>query len=391
MSKDNSSRNDRVDFLRGVAISCVLILHFTLAYGLKNSPLGTLFNPSLLNAITYNGNFGVTIFFVISGYLITSNSLTRWGELKDIDARTFYLFRFARIMPSLLLVLAIIVILGCFDIPFFTNSDGGHKLPSSYFLIAVGSVLTFWHNVLMQSTGYFNYCLNIYWSLSVEEIFYLALPMVCMLLRRSWLIIGVCIAAIVIGPIYRSQPTDNEIFFMYGYFACFDAIAFGCLCAMLARRFKLAAKYGRPLRLIAGIALVAVYLRGIEGHEIFGFSLIAFASAAFLFGAANDRAAGWTAGKFASPIRWMGRHSYEIYLFHIVVLALMRNVLSKDQLSYNARLPWLLLFLGLTALAASLVSRYVSEPANMAIRRRYLAKRLKTENGNCHETINAAG
>jgi peptidoglycan/LPS O-acetylase OafA/YrhL len=71
------------------------------------------------------------------------------------------------------------------------------------------------------------------------------------------------------------------------------------------------------------------------------------------------------------------RHSYEIYLFHIVVLGLMRNVLTKEQLSYGARLPWLLLFLGLTALLSSLVSRYVSEPADVAIRRRYLAKRKR--------------
>ncbi|MFC5474674.1 acyltransferase family protein [Paraherbaspirillum soli] len=379
MASADYTRNARVDFLRGVAISCVLILHFALAYGLKDSPLGTLLPLALLKAIAYNGNFGVTMFFVISGFLITSNSLARWGDLKDIDARTFYLFRFARIMPSLLLALAVIVTLGCLDLPFFDNSDGDLQRPASYFLIAAGSVLTFWHNVLMQSTGYFNYCLNIYWSLSVEEVFYLALPLACMLLRRTWLIVAACVAAIVIGPIYRNHHTDNEIFFMYGYLACFDAIAFGCLTALLARRVKLAANYGRALRLIAGIALAAVYLRGISGHEIFGFSLIAVSSAAFLLGAANDRTTGWSTGRVSSTVRWLGRHSYEIYLFHIIVLGLLRNVLSKEQLGYGARLPWLLLFLGLSALAAALVSRYVSEPANAVIRRRYLARRRAHE------------
>ncbi|MES2151943.1 MAG: acyltransferase [Pseudomonadota bacterium] len=365
------SRNARIDFLRGIAISCVLVLHFALAYGLKNSLLGDWINPALLRAIAFNGNFGVTIFFVISGYLITSHSLTRWGELEHIDARAFYLMRFARIMPSLLLALSIIVVLGCFDVAFFNNSDGGHHRPASYFIVAAGSVLTFWHNLLMQSAGYFNYCLNVYWSLSVEEVFYLLLPLACLLLRRRSMIVALCLAAIVAAPLYRAAHSSNEIFFMYGYLACFDAIAIGCLCALLARRFTAGARYRRGLRVLALLALGAVYLRGIDGHEMFGFTLIAFTSAAFLLAASNDNSAGWSTRGWSSGLRWMGRHSYEIYLFHIIVLALMRNVVVKTDLSYAARLPWLALFLAATMLAAALVSRWVSEPANAAIRRRW--------------------
>ncbi|AMP11386.1 putative acyltransferase [Collimonas arenae] len=78
-------------------------------------------------------------------------------------------------------------------------------------------------------------------------------------------------------------------------------------------------------------------------------------------------------------VRWPGRHSYEICLFHIVVLGLMRDVLSKDQLSYGASLPWLFLFLGLTVVVAALVSRYVAEPANIALRRHYLAGRQRRD------------
>ena len=96
-----NERNSHVDALRGVAILCVLVLHFTLAYGLKNSPLDAL-PPWLLRA-AYQGNFGVTMFFTISGYLITSTSLRRWGDLARVDIVQFYLYRFARIMPCLLL------------------------------------------------------------------------------------------------------------------------------------------------------------------------------------------------------------------------------------------------------------------------------------------------
>jgi len=359
-------RNRHIDTLRGAAIMCVLVLHFTLAYGLKNSPLGDILSGWLLRA-ALQGNFGVTMFFTVSGYLITSMSLRRWGELSRIDIRTFYLYRFARIMPALLLALAIIVVLGTFDVPFFSNSDGDVVRPASYFIIAAGSVLTFWHNQLMQTAGYFNYCLNVYWSLSVEEMFYLLMPLSCLLLRRSWMIVLLCCVAIAAGPFYRSQHTDNEIYFMYGYLACFDAIATGCLTAMLARREVPDARQGRMLRIAAGIALAALYLRGIEGHEVFGFTLVSLASGVFLLGSSAPSAT--ERAPRMSVLRWFGRHSYEIYLFHIIVLAGMRNVVDKAHLSYGARLPWLLLFLCLTALAAALVARYVSEPANAALRR----------------------
>lgn len=250
-------RNARIDFLRGVAIACVLVLHFTLAFGLLKSPLGDLLGPAAIKAIAFNGNYGVTIFFVISGFLITSGILRRWGSLRDIDVFSFCWMRAARILPSLLLALAIIVVLGVLNVPFFNNGDAKPPLPASYFGIAVLSILTFWHNVLMQSAGYFNYCLNVYWSLSVEEMFYLALPLLCLALpllclalRRTWLVAAVCVAAIVVGPYYRSLHADNEIYFMYGYFACFDAIAIGCLTALLTPRLVLSA----PAKLAHGSA-----------------------------------------------------------------------------------------------------------------------------------------
>ena len=277
------ARNHHIDALRGAAILCVLLLHFALAYGLKNSPLSAL--PAWLLKAAYQGNYGVTMFFVISGYLITSTSLRRWGDLARIDLAAFYAYRIARLLPALLLALSLIVLLGVLDVPFFANSDGGKDLPASYFVIAIASVLTFWHNVLMQSAGYFNYCLNVYWSLSVEEMFYLLLPLSCRLLRRRQAIMLLCGAAIVAGPVYRSLHADNEIYFMYGYAACFDAIAIGCLTALLTQHWQPGARAGQLLRWAAGLALAAVYVRGIGGHEAFGFSAIALASAAFIVGA----------------------------------------------------------------------------------------------------------
>jgi peptidoglycan/LPS O-acetylase OafA/YrhL len=78
-----SLRNQKIDFLRGIAILSVLILHFNLSYHLIPNHLVNVFPLTLLNTFVYNGNYGVTMFFVISGFLITSASLARFQTLKD--------------------------------------------------------------------------------------------------------------------------------------------------------------------------------------------------------------------------------------------------------------------------------------------------------------------
>lgn len=366
-----TDRDARVDGLRGVAIVGVLVLHFTLGYGLRDSPLGTLLPRWLLGGLTLNGNYGVTMFFVVSGYLITGNALRRWGDLGRIDLRAFYVRRFARILPPLLPVLAIIVALGCLGLPYFSNSDDTHDLPASYFVIAVGSILTFWHNVLMQSAGYFNYCLNVYWSLSVEEAFYLAMPVLCLLARDRRVLLAVALAAIVAGPLYRYAHADNDIYYLYGYPACFDAIAMGCLVAVAARRVAIPGARAAWLRAGSMAAMAVVYVIGWGEHVVFGFTGMALAAAIYLLAGANAGAMPARALAWTRPLRWMGRHSYEIYLTHIVVLAAMLNLVDRKALSYAARLPWMALFLALACVAGALMARYVAEPANAAIRRRF--------------------
>ncbi len=367
-------RDQHIDFLRGVAILLVLLLHYALAYGIANCPLLPLVGEGALRAVFYNGNYGVTMFFVVSGYLITSMSLARWGEPARLDARAFYVYRFARIMPCILLALVVIVGLGLLDVPYFQNRQAGEPMPDSFFAVAALSVLTFWHNVLMQSEGWFNYCLNIYWSLSVEEVFYLALPFAFLLLRRQWAIMIACLALIVLGPVYRGMHTDNELFYECGYLASFDAIAMGCVTAFLVRRFRLEGGRARIVRLVAGIGIVVFYLRGIEHHEVWGFSLVAASTALYLAASVTDRASSFAASRVTAFVRWFGRHSYELYLFHIVVLALCRNAWDKHTLPAAAWAPWFALYLGASALAAYLVARFVSEPANLAIRARFIAR-----------------
>src|ERR1700761_9329879 len=367
-------RSARIDLFRGVAILAVLTLHFSLTYSLAKSRLADIVPTAWIRAAAINGNYGVTIFFAISGFLITSNNLRRYGALGRVKLSQFYAFRFSRIIPPLMLALCIIVPLGLLDVPSFMNVRHGEPMPAGFFAVAVLSVLTFWHNVLMQAAGYFNYCLNIYWSLSVEEVFYLTFPLACVLLKRDRYIIALCVAAIIVGPIYRSAHTDNEIYFMYGYPACFDAIAFGCLAALMQRRFTVGPHLALLVRAACGAGLAVTYLSGIEGHEVFGFSLIALFSAGLLTHA-FETSARVSRFRLSRAVGWYGRHSYELYLFHIILLAGIRDLVPKASLPDALKLPLFMVFLGLSGLIAALAARYFADPVNVRLRRRLARNR----------------
>ncbi|MEO6921072.1 MAG: acyltransferase [Collimonas sp.] len=371
MTLDNS-RNFKIDLLRGISICLVLLLHYQLSYALTDSPLRYLFSKEAIRALAINGNYGVTMFFVISGYLITSTTIKRYGSLRHVSIPRFYLFRMARIFPCLLVALAVIAILGLLGQPEFINvAQPGW--PAVGMPLAVLSVLTFWHNVLMQHAWYFNYAMNIYWSLSVEEVFYLVFPLLCFGLKRQWAIAAIWALAIIIGPIYRSSHTDDEIYFMYAYAACFDAIAFGCFAALFADKIRLHGIAWRLTQIAAACLVATVYLRGIDGNEVFGFSLIAAGTAVLLLGARNDNVPAWLKkNRLLGAIRWLGRHSYELYLFHIVVLGLMRSVVPKGAMPYAWKLPALALFLILSAIVAGLIARFYSEPVNAWLRNAFL-------------------
>lgn len=365
-------RDARIDLLRGIAILVVMLLHFSLTYRLSRSPIADWLTPGFVRAVIVNGNYGVTMFFAISGFLITSNTIHRDGDLGRVDLRRFYLYRFARIMPSIVLALGVITLFGLFGLPSFLDSIKGQPLPASFSVLSIVSVLTFWQNVLMESVGYFNYCVNIYWSLSVEEVFYLLFPLAALALRRTRYFVAVCLAVIAAGPVYRNLHADNELYFMYGYLACFDAIALGCLTALLKPRISLTRRASAIATWIAAPGLACFYLIGIDGHEAFGFSLIASATCVLLLTSGGD-AEQVKPIRLFEPLRWMGRHSYELYLFHIVVLAGMRDLVPREALATGAKLPWLLLFLALSSGVAAMISRYFSEPTNRALRQRFAA------------------
>ncbi|HVZ31978.1 MAG TPA: acyltransferase family protein, partial [Polyangiaceae bacterium] len=115
------------------------------------------------------------MFFVISGFLITTNSLGRWGSLPAVDARRFYQLRFARIAPTLAMLLAVLSVLHLAGVEGYTINTERATLPRA--LLAAATFHLNWFEAVRGF--YLPPSWDVLWSLSVEESFYLIFPLAC--------------------------------------------------------------------------------------------------------------------------------------------------------------------------------------------------------------------
>ncbi|GAB2570915.1 acyltransferase [Dyella jejuensis] len=386
---EKERRNLYIDVMRGVCISLVMLLHYSLSYHLQVSPLQNWIGIPTLRAILYNGNYGVDIFFVISGFLITSNVVRRYGSLGGINGLHFYKLRFFRLYPLVMFALMVITALGLAGLPNFSNLQHGTNLGGGFFFIADLSVLTFWHNLLMEAVGYFNYAMNIYWSLSVEEVFYLLYPVVLLIARRRWqlgLLACVCMAA---APVYRYMHKENELFFMYGNIACIDLLAYGCVAAIVAESLNLA---NAPRRMLAALSCGTmgwVYMRGMHGNEALGATWLGMATALFLIAVSRLPASSFSR-RCASPLAWLGSHSYELYLFHIIVLGIIVELVPRQTMAIDQKLPVFALFFALSALLAGMTARFFGNPMNQWLRSRFARSEAKPRDSVAMHGVGAA-
>lgn len=368
-------RNYNIDILRGISILLVLLHHFNIPYKLHDTFLGlNVLGESLSTLIARNGNYGVTMFFVISGFLITQHTLKRHGELAQIKLKDFYVRRIARIIPCLVLLITMVTLLGSLGLKPFINQTPNDVSVS--YALTVFSALTFWINILIIKYGWVNYALGVLWSLSVEEAFYLVFPVLCLALGRGKGFVFFLIAVICYAPYFRSLHFAEESgAYLYHYFSSFDGIAIGCLTALIWHKNPRNIDYYKKPFIVLIIALLCTLYLYAPIKDVSTWSISIFALfTAFLIFLFDQNPLQTVHSGVAKIFIWIGQRSYEMYLFHLIILGLFKVFYLPKETLASEKIILLPVFLMATFMLSWLIEKYYSSPLNLKIRDSFIKK-----------------
>ncbi|MGE7137085.1 acyltransferase family protein [Luteibacter sp. NPDC031894] len=373
MSESILPRSPGIDLLRGGSILLVVVHHLGLRLPLHKTDAALFLPVPFLKGLVYNGYEAVFVFFVVSGFLIARHTLERDGGLAAIDWRAFYARRVARIVPCLLALVAVLLACHALGIPNYVIERDGQ---SSWG--ATLSALTFTLNVYEGRTGWLPGGWDVLWSLSIEEVFYLAFPLLCLTVGRTRWLVPLLAVLVLSVPFTRAAIVDNEIWQEKAYLPGMGAIAAGVLAAVATTRWPALASHARRRAALgivgtAGLLLV-MFSGGWLWHAIHdGYMLVLIGAASCLVLAAPEGGRPW---RGLGWLRTMGRASYEIYLTHMFVVfsmvGLARLTSTDKAWGWIWHVPAVAVSWGL----GWLVARGFSAPANRRLRAWFHARRV---------------
>jgi len=301
----------------------------------------------------FGGGFvGVDVFFVISGYLITTILIDDLANGR-FSIVNFYERRVRRILPALLAVLAFTLV-----VSWLIFLPGPHKVVGHYVIASVFSG----SNILLYLKGrdYFgleesNNPLFHTWSLGVEEQYYVAIPLLMLFFwpqkSKYQLALVLTVIALSLGVVvYR---IDDSSFNFYMVFSRAWELGFGALAATLKRNFDV--RGNSRLAIVGLVLVVASSLWLPADNALLSLLLLIPVVGSFLvivFASPND-----IVGRFLSlrPIVWVGLISYSLYLWHVPLKVFGRYLWGDSYLTQ-------ILYFVFLFLIAFLAYRFVERP-----------------------------
>jgi peptidoglycan/LPS O-acetylase OafA/YrhL len=311
-SNANAGYMPQLDGLRAFAVIAVLFYHFLPDAKLNVWAVG-----------------GVKLFFVLSGFLITG-ILLRSRDLREkrgqnwgFAIRQFYARRFLRIFPLYYFVIGMALLLGLEPVR--------QILPW---------LLSYTLNFHMGFQGWYVDHFAHFWTLAVEEQFYIVWPWFILFAPRKWLV-PVCTLFVLTGPGYRLYEIVTGFKRLEVYIltpACLDALCMGALLAMANRLTGDAKKVRSVLTRFAlpvglgGIYILNCWFRGAEAWEIknvlFDFVLALFFTWLVASTSMGFRGpAGWIFS--AKPLAYVGKISYGVYVYHPFMPRLTNHIFTQ--------------------------------------------------------------
>jgi peptidoglycan/LPS O-acetylase OafA/YrhL len=360
--KTITARNVPIDVLRGLSAVVVLMLH-SVYFKLDPIPDFVIADP-LFTLLKRNGYLGVTVFFVISGFLITSLCIKRYASSSghiNINIANFYVLRASKIYPPLIL-------LTLFNFALYAAGKSAFQIAP----FSVGQILwylyTFRYNVFFLNGAYPLLPWAPLWSLAIEEVFYLVYPWLLRCIKSRKVLLALLGLVVVAGTYFRL--TFNRPETMYSYSTCIDSIAIGCMTAILCSFVPSVEKKYRTMLLAAGALVMAcTYLSHDINDDVavkWMPQVISLGAAIYLFGAnywvSSSRGVAWM------PISIIGVLSYELYIFHMPLAFATEHV----RRSYLSKLPFdlnVLACIVIFALVAGCIYWLFSLPVQKFIRR----------------------